>query len=79
MEQRKKRGFYKYHNFLGHKISQCVICRDLIQNVLKDGRLKFGDTSKQPMKIDVDPLQVEDSNSVEPVNTMMVKITGNAL
>jgi hypothetical protein len=29
LEHRKKRGFCKYHNFLGHKISHCVLFRDL--------------------------------------------------
>lgn len=30
LKQRKKRGFCKYHNFLGHKISQCFLFRDLV-------------------------------------------------
>ncbi|WJX93585.1 hypothetical protein P8452_75092 [Trifolium repens] len=34
LEQRKKRGFCKYHNFLGHKTSQCVLFRDLVQKAL---------------------------------------------
>lgn len=37
LEQQKKRGFCKYHNFLGHKTSQCFIFRDLIQNAIRDG------------------------------------------
>lgn len=49
LEQRKKRGFCKYHNFLGHKTSQCktsqcVFFRDLVQKALNDGRLQFGST-----------------------------------
>ncbi|XP_058758287.1 uncharacterized protein LOC131631508 [Vicia villosa] len=43
LEQRKKRGFCKYHSFLGHKTSQCFLFRDLIQNAIKDERLKFAD------------------------------------
>ena len=39
LEQQKKRGFCKYHNFLGHTTSQCFLFRDLILNAIKDGRL----------------------------------------
>lgn len=42
LEQRKKRGFFKYCNFLGHKTPQCVLFRDLVQKALKEGRLLFG-------------------------------------
>ena len=43
LEQRQKRGFYKYHNYLGHKTSRCSLFRDLVQKGLIEGRLKFGD------------------------------------
>lgn len=46
LEKRKKKGFYKFHNFLGRKTSQCVLFRDLVQNALKDDRLKFADKKK---------------------------------
>ncbi|XP_058784624.1 uncharacterized protein LOC131659452 [Vicia villosa] len=46
LEQWKKRGYCKYDNFLGHKTSQCFIFRDLIQNAIKEGRLKFADKGK---------------------------------
>lgn len=39
LEQRKKRGFCKCHNFLGHKTSQCLNFRDLVQKALKEGSL----------------------------------------
>jgi len=55
LEQSKKRGFCKYHNFLGHKTSHCVLFRDLVQRALKEGRLKFGDETKPQMQVDVDP------------------------
>lgn len=38
LEQRKKRGFCKYHNFLGHKTSQCFLFRDLVQKAIADGK-----------------------------------------
>lgn len=41
LEQRKKQGLCKYHNFLRHKTSQCFLSRDLIHNTLNEGRLKF--------------------------------------
>lgn len=44
---------------------------------MKDERLKFGEKSKQPMKIDDDRLQVKEANFVEPVNVMIVIITKN--
>ncbi|XP_050915346.1 uncharacterized protein LOC127130366 [Lathyrus oleraceus] len=56
LEQRKKRGFYKYHGFLGHKTSQCFLFRDLVQNSIQEGRLKFGDKTQSQMKVDYDPL-----------------------
>ena len=76
LEQRKKRGFCKYHNFLGHKTSQCFLFRDLIQNAIKEGRLKFGEKSKSQMKIDTDPLQVANTNFTEPVDVNMVDVAG---
>lgn len=74
LEQRKKQGFCKYHNFLGHKTSQCFLFRDLVQNALNDGRLKFA-KGKTPMNIDSDPLQVREANVVEPVGINMDTIT----
>ncbi|CAJ2668523.1 unnamed protein product [Trifolium pratense] len=72
LEQQKKRGFCKFHNFLGHKTSQCVLFRDLVQKALKDGRLKFGEKSGHKMKIDEDPLQISDASYVEPVECLMI-------
>ncbi|XP_050897532.1 uncharacterized protein LOC127104388 [Lathyrus oleraceus] len=72
LEQRKKRGFCKYHNFLGHKTSQCFLFRDLIQNAIKDGRLKFVDRGRNQMKVDDDPLNIVDTNYVEPVEINMI-------
>ncbi|XP_050896599.1 uncharacterized protein LOC127103376 [Lathyrus oleraceus] len=72
LEQRKKRGFCKYHNFLGHKTSQCFLFRDLIQNAIKDGHLKFADRGRNQMKVDADPLNIADTNYVEPVEINMI-------
>src|SRR3954468_16216376 len=75
LEQRKKRGFCKYHGFLGHKTSQCFLFRDLIQNALKDGRLKFTDKAKSHMKVDTNPLNIADTNLCEPCDINMVEVS----
>src|ERR1051325_10487580 len=77
LEQRKKRGFCKYHNFLGHKTSQCFLFRDLIQNAIKDGRLKFSDKGKNPMKVDTDPLLMAETNYAEPLEINMIEVVEN--
>ncbi|XP_050908897.1 uncharacterized protein LOC127122637 [Lathyrus oleraceus] len=74
LEQRKKRGFCKYHNFLGHETSQCFLFRDLIQNAIRDGRLKFADKGKNQMKVDTDPLNIAETNYVEPVEVNMIDV-----
>ncbi|XP_050909696.1 uncharacterized protein LOC127123528 [Lathyrus oleraceus] len=61
LEQRKKRGFCKYHNFLGHKTSQCVIFMDLVQKAQNDGRLQFSEKPKSSMKVDSYPMQMEEA------------------
>ncbi|XP_050908417.1 uncharacterized protein LOC127122051 [Lathyrus oleraceus] len=66
LEQRKKRGFCKYHSFLGHKTSQCFLSRDLVQNEIQEGRLKFGDKTRSQMKIDSDPLEIAEAHYIEP-------------
>ena len=73
LEQKKKRGFCKFHNFLGHKTSQCVLFRDLVQKALKDGRLRFGEKPK--MKVDIDDLKVEEALYLKPLDFMMVEAT----
>ncbi|XP_050897364.1 uncharacterized protein LOC127104207 [Lathyrus oleraceus] len=47
---------------------------DLIQNAIRDGRLKFADKGKNQMKIDIDPLNVAETNYAEPVEINMVDV-----
>lgn len=47
---------------------------DLLQEVLKEGRLKFAEKGKAPMKIDYDPLQTQ-ANYVEPTEINMAVVT----
>jgi hypothetical protein len=46
LEQLKKRGYCKYHNFLGHNTSNCVLFRYLVQRGLNEGRLRFRDKAR---------------------------------
>ncbi|XP_058752733.1 uncharacterized protein LOC131625915 [Vicia villosa] len=75
LEQKRKRGFCKYHTFLGHNTSQCILFKDLVHKTLKDGRLQFGEKPKASMKIDIDPLHVADANFVKPTEVFMLEIT----
>jgi hypothetical protein len=55
LEQRQKRGYCKFHCNFGHNTSRCVVFRNLVQKALDEGRLKFGDKPKHPLKVDADP------------------------
>ncbi|XP_050875960.1 uncharacterized protein LOC127079622 [Lathyrus oleraceus] len=48
--------------------------RDLIQNAIRDGRLKFANKGKNQMKVDTDPLNIAETNYVEPVEINMVDV-----
>src|SRR4051812_17700669 len=75
LEQKKKIGFCKFHNFLGHKTSRCVLFRDLVQKALKEGSMQFGEKPKSSMPVDVDPLLVREANYTELFDVMMVETT----
>ncbi|XP_058763324.1 uncharacterized protein LOC131636746 [Vicia villosa] len=75
LEQKKKRGYCKFHNFLGHKTSQCVLFRDLVQKALKEGMLQFGGKQKSSMQVDENPMMVGESNYTEVAGIMMVETT----
>ncbi|XP_050909248.1 uncharacterized protein LOC127123024 [Lathyrus oleraceus] len=47
---------------------------DLIQNAIRDGRLKFADKGKNQMKVDADPLNIADTNYAEPVEINMIDV-----
>ena len=79
LDQHKKRGFCKFHNFLGHKTSQCGLFRDLVQKSLNEGRLKFGDKSKPHMQVDVDPLKAVDAMYLEIADCNVVEAITDAV
>ena len=72
LDMRKKRGYCKYHNFLGHRTSQCVLFRDLVQKALNEGRLKFGEKPKAT-KANPESSQNADTLYAEPQAIMMVE------
>jgi hypothetical protein len=75
LEQRKKREFCKFHRFLGHNLSCCTCFRDSVQKALHEGRLKFGDKTKQPMQVDADLLEKGDSMYAKVIGINMVDIS----
>ena len=74
LELRKKRGFCKFHGFLGHNLSLCTRFRYSVQKALDVGKLKFRDKSKQPMQVDIDPLKKADCIYAEIADINMVEI-----
>jgi hypothetical protein len=75
----KKRGFCKYHNFLGQKTSDCVLFKDLVQRGLNEGRLKFGDKTKLQMQVDVDSLKDVDAMYAEVASCNVVEAIANGV
>lgn len=75
IEQRKKKGFCKFHGSLGHNTSRCVSFRDSVQKALDEGRLMFGDKSNKPMQIDVDPLKQVGCMYVEIADVNVIETT----
>jgi len=69
----KKRGFCKFHGYLGHNTSCYVSFRDSVQNALDERRLKFGDKSNKLMQIDADPLKQGDSMYVEIADVNVIE------
>eukprot|EP00256_Glycine_max_P055100 XP_014622121.1 uncharacterized protein LOC102661556 [Glycine max] len=72
IEQQKKRGYCKFHNFLGHKTSRCVLFRDLVQKALDEGRLKFGEKPKV-VQANAETSKAAETLYAEPQEIMMVE------
>ncbi|XP_016168708.1 uncharacterized protein LOC107611275 [Arachis ipaensis] len=60
----KEKPYCKFHQATSHLTNSCVRFRDLIQEAIMEGGLKFDD-GKEEMKVDVDPFDV-DASFVEP-------------
>ncbi|XP_050909154.1 uncharacterized protein LOC127122925 [Lathyrus oleraceus] len=48
--------------------------RDLVQNAIQEGRLKFGDKTQSQMKIDSDPLQVAEAHYTELEEVNLIEV-----
>ncbi|PNX70012.1 hypothetical protein L195_g057033, partial [Trifolium pratense] len=57
---------------------QCVVFRDLVQKALNEGRLKYDDKAKPPMKVDTDPLPTADATYVKVYDCNMVEVVDAA-
>lgn len=75
IKQRKKRGFCKFHGYLGHNTSRCVSFGDSMQKALDEGRLMFGDKSNKPMQIDADHLKQAGYMYVEIADVNVIETT----
>ncbi|PNX54353.1 hypothetical protein L195_g047971, partial [Trifolium pratense] len=51
---------------------------DLVQKALNEGRLKYADKAKPPMKVDTDPLPTADATYVEVYDCNMVEVVDAA-
>ncbi|RYQ96715.1 hypothetical protein Ahy_B08g092568 [Arachis hypogaea] len=60
----KGKPYCKFHQATSHSTNSCVCFRDLIQEAIMEGRLKFDDGMKE-IKVDVDPFNA-DASFVEP-------------
>ncbi|RYR78838.1 hypothetical protein Ahy_A01g003703 isoform B [Arachis hypogaea] len=54
----KGKPYCKFHQATSHSTNSCVRFRDLIQEAIMEGRLKF-DNGKKEMKDDVDPFDAD--------------------
>ncbi|MDD0193465.1 hypothetical protein PSY30_23450, partial [Shigella flexneri] len=55
VEQMKGKVFCKFHNSWRHSTNNCVVFRDVVQDLIDQGKLKFPEKSKSTMKVDSDP------------------------
>ncbi|KAI5388209.1 hypothetical protein KIW84_074052 [Lathyrus oleraceus] len=51
--------------------------RDLVQNAIQEGRLKFGDKTRSQMKIDSDPLQIAEAHYTEPEEVNFIEVAND--
>lgn len=68
IEQLKEKIFCKFHNFWRHSTNNCVIFRDVIQDLIEQGKLKFPEKPQPTMKVDSDPFPAATVNMVEVRN-----------
>lgn len=64
VEQIKGKLFCKFHNSWKHSTNNCVIFRDIVQDLIDQGKLKFLDMVAPTMKVDTDPFPTATVNMV---------------
>ena len=64
VEQMKGKLFCKFHNSWKHSTNNCVIFRDIVQDLIDQGKLKFPDMVAPTMKVDTDPFPTATVNMV---------------
>ena len=66
VEEIENRKFCKYHQIIGHYTNNCVCFRDLIQNAIREGRLKF-EEKQSTMTVNFNPFEMN-SAFAEPID-----------
>lgn len=61
----KRKVFCKIHNSWRHSTNNCIIFRDVIHDLIKQGKLKFLDKPKSTMKVDNDSFPAATVNMVD--------------
>ncbi|CAN1836506.1 hypothetical protein LINPERHAP1_LOCUS34796 [Linum perenne] len=51
----KGRRYCKWHNSMSHSTDSCVVFRNILQDAIEKGRIKFPEARKDAMLVDTDP------------------------
>ncbi|CAI0472852.1 unnamed protein product [Linum tenue] len=66
-EKLKGKKYCKWHNSMSHATDSCVIFRNILQDAIEKGRIKFPEPKKDAMLVDTDPFpNVVGINMVNP-------------
>ncbi|RYR05183.1 hypothetical protein Ahy_B06g085060 [Arachis hypogaea] len=74
----KGKPYCKFHQETSHSTNNCIRFRDLIQEAIMKGRLKFDDGKKE-IKVDSDPFDSEASSSEPYFGVNMVGMPYNSM
>ncbi|CAL1358950.1 unnamed protein product [Linum trigynum] len=66
-EKLKGKRYCKWHNSMSHATNSCVVFRNVLQDAIHKGRIRFPDPKKDAMTVDTDPFpNVVSINMVNP-------------
>ncbi|CAN0925458.1 hypothetical protein LINGRAHAP2_LOCUS34772 [Linum grandiflorum] len=66
-EKLKGKKYYKWHNSMSHSTDHCVVFRNVLQDAIEKGLVKFPEPKKDAMLVDTDPFpNVLGINMVNP-------------